>query len=138
MKRAEPGWLVLTLAAIAAGIGSFMPFYTFDGGVDLTVWSRSLFPTATLIAVFVVLIGLEALFVLLMGHEPRSPFLNLTWSQARLVGSGFAILLALAYLVQGRAGGSLGSGYIILSVSALGSYTGAVMARRAELARRRE
>jgi hypothetical protein len=138
MKRAEPGWLVLVLAGIAAGIGSFLPFYTYDGGVDLTVWNRSLFPTATLIPVFVVLIGLEALFVLLMGHEPRSPFLNLTWSQARLAGSAFAILLALAFLVQGRAGGNLGSGYAILSLSTLASYSGAVLARRAELGRRRE
>jgi hypothetical protein len=138
MKRAQPGWLVLALAGIAAAVGSFLPFYTFSGDLDLTVWNRSLFPTATLIPVVLFAIGLEALFVLLMGHEPRSPFLNFTWSQARLAGSAFAIVLALAYLVQGRAGASLGTGYIVLSLSSLATFAGAVMTRRAELAREPE
>jgi hypothetical protein len=138
MKRAEPGWLVLAIAGIAALIGSFLPFYTFGRGVELTVWNRSLFPTATLIPLLVFGIGLEGLFVLLMGYEPRSPFLSFTWSQARLAGTAFAIVLALSYLVQGRAGGSLGSGYVILSLSAVASFAGAVVTRRAELARGRE
>jgi hypothetical protein len=138
MKRAQPGWLVLALAAIAAAIGSFFPFYTFSANIELTVWSRNLFPTATLIPVLLVLIGLEALFVLVMGHEPRSPFLNFTWSQARLAGSSFAIVLALSFLVQGRAGADLGSGYLIVSLAALAAFAGAVMTRRAELARGRE
>jgi hypothetical protein len=138
MKRAQPGWLVLALAAIAAAIGSFLPFYTFSDSIELTVWSRNLFPTATLIPVLLVLIGLEALFVLVVGHEPRSPFLNFTWSQARLAGSSFAIVLALSFLVQGRAGADLGSGYLVLSLSTLGAFAGAVMTRRAELARGRE
>src|SRR5919106_582108 len=135
MKRAEPGWLVLALAGIAAAIGSFFPFYTFGNGVDLTVWNRSLFPTATLIPVLVFAIGLEGLFVLVTGHEPRSPFLSFTWSQARLAGTAFAIVLSLGYLVQGRAGGDLGSGYVVLSAASLASFVGAVMTRRAELAR---
>jgi hypothetical protein len=130
--------LVLALAGIAAAVGSFLPFYTFNGELDLTVWNRSLFPTATLIPVVIFAIGLEGLFVLLMGHEPRSPFLNFTWSQARLAGSAFAIVLALAYLVQGRAGASLGTGYIIVSLSSLATFAGAVMTRRAELAREPE
>ncbi|HYU40427.1 MAG TPA: hypothetical protein VEM59_11395 [Acidimicrobiia bacterium] len=138
MKRAEPGWLVLALAGIAAAIGSSLPFYTFGGDIELTVWHRTLFPTATLIPVLLFAFGLEALFVLLMGREPRSPFLNFTWSQARLAGSAFAIVLALCYLVQGRAGGSLGTGYLIMSLSALAAFGGAVLTRRAELARRPE
>jgi hypothetical protein len=138
MKRAEPGWSVLVLAGIAALIGSLLPFYTFGSGVELTVWNRSLFPTATLIPVLVFAIGLEGLFVLLMGYEPRSPFLSFTWSQARLAGTAFAIVLSLGYLVQGRAGGDLGSGYLIMSLSTLASFAGAVMTRRAELARGRE
>ena len=138
MKRAEPGWSVLALAGIAALIGSFLPFYEFGGGVELTVWNRGLFPTATLIPVLVFGIGLEGVFVLLMGHEPRSPFLSLTWSQARLAGTAFAIVLSLSYLVQARAGADLGSGYVIMSLSALASFAGAAMTRRAELARGRE
>ncbi|HEY3096469.1 MAG TPA: hypothetical protein VGK05_06495 [Acidimicrobiia bacterium] len=138
MKRAEPGWLVLALAGVAAAIGSSLPFYTFGGDIELTVWHRTLFPTATLIPLLIFAFGLEALFVLLMGREPRSPFLNFTWSQARLAGSAFAILLTLCYLVQGRAGGSLGTGYLILSLSALAAFGGAVLTRRAELARRPE
>ena len=138
MKRAQPGWLVLVLAAIAVAIGSFLPFYKFSNSIELTVWNRNLFPTATLIPVLVVLIGLEALFVLVVGHEPRSPFLNFTWSQARLAGSAFAIVLALSFLVQGRAGADLGSGYLVLSLSSLAAFAGAVMTRRAELARGRE
>ena len=135
MKRAEPGWLVLSLAGLAALLGSFLPFYTFSGGVDATVWSRGLFPTATLIPLLGFAIGLEALFVLLRGHEPRSPFLNFTWEQVRLAVGAVMILLALSYLVQDRAGGTLGVGYLVLSLSALATFVGGVMTRRVQLAR---
>ncbi|HKH26502.1 MAG TPA: hypothetical protein VKB11_05125 [Acidimicrobiia bacterium] len=135
MKRAEPGWLLLSLAGLAAVIGSFLPFYTFARGVDATVWSRGLFPTATLIPLLGFLIGAEALFVLLRGHELRSPLLNFTWEQVRLGAGAFMILLALSYLLQDRAGGSLGAGYIVLSLSALATFAGGVMTRRVQLAR---
>ncbi len=135
MKRAEPGWLVLALAGIAALIGSFLPFYTYASGVNVTVWSRGLFPTATLIPIFGFLLAIEAGFVLLMGYEPRSPFFNFTWEQVRLGTGAFMILLALSFLVQDRAGGSLGSGYIILSLAALMTFTGGVMTRRARIVR---
>jgi hypothetical protein len=135
MKRAEPGWFVLSLAGLAALLGSFLPFYTFSGGVDATVWSRGLFPTATLIPLLGFAVGLEALFVLLRGHEPRSPFLNFTWEQVRLAAGAVMILLALSYLVQDRAGGTLGVGYLVLSLSALATFGGGVMTRRVQLAR---
>ena len=135
MKRAEPGWLLLSLAGLAAVVGSFLPFYTFAQGVDATVWSRGLFPTAALIPLLGFLIGAEALFVLFRGHELRSPFLNFTWEQVRLGAGAFMILLALSYLLQDRAGGSLGMGYIVLSLSALATFAGGVMTRRVQLAR---
>ncbi len=135
MKRAEPGWLVLALAGIAALIGSFLPFYTYTSGVDVTVWSRGLFPTATLIPILGFLLAVEALFVLLMGYEPRSPFFNFTWEQLRIGTGAFMILLALCYLVQDRADGGIGSGYIILSLAALMTFTGGVMTRRAQIVR---
>jgi hypothetical protein len=135
MKRAEPGWLLLSLAGLAALLGSFLPFYTFARGVDATVWSRGLFPTAALIPLLGFLIGAEALFVLIRGHEPRSPFLNFTWEQVRLAVGAFMILLALSYLLQDRAGGTLGVGYLILSLSSLATFAGGVMTRRAQLAR---
>jgi hypothetical protein len=135
MKRAEPGWFVLTLAGFAALLGSFLPFYTYTAGVDVTVWSRGLFPTAALIPLLGLAIGLQALFVLILGHEPRSPFLNFTWEQVRLAAGAFMILLALSYLLQDRAGGSFGSGYLVLSLASLVTFAGGVMTRRAQLAR---
>jgi hypothetical protein len=135
MKRAEPGWFVLTLAGFAALLGSFLPFYTYTAGVDVTVWSRGLFPTAALIPLLGFVIGLQALFVLVVGHEPRSPFLNFTWQQVRLAAGAFMILLALSYLLQDRAGGSLGSGYLVLSLASLVTFAGGVMTRRTQLAR---
>src|SRR6266567_2237603 len=135
MKRAEPGWLVLLLAAVAAFIGSFLPFYSFPGGGHLTVWSRGLFPAAALIPVFVIALGLQALFVLLMGYEPRSPFQDFTWEQARLAGGALAVLLALTYIVQDHAGGHLGTGYYIVSLSAVATFAGGVITRRVQLAR---
>jgi hypothetical protein len=135
MKRAEPGWFVLTLAGFAALLGSFLPFYTYAEGVDVTVWSRGLFPTAALIPLLGFVIGLQALFVLIVGHEPRSPFLNFTWEQVRLAVGTIMILLALSYLLQDRAGGSLGSGYLVLSLASLVIFAGGVMTRRAQLAR---
>src|SRR2546430_1542882 len=135
MKRAEPGWLILSLAGLAALLGSFLPFYTYTRGVNVTVWSRGLFPTATLIPLLGAAMGVEALCVWIGGHEPRSPFLNFTWEQVRLAVGAFMILLALSYVVQDRAGGTLGIGYLVLSVSALATFAGGVMTRRAELAR---
>lgn len=135
MKRAGPGWLLLALAGLAAVIGAFLPFYTYADGIDVTVWSRGLFPTATLIPLLAVVVGVEAVFALLRGHEPRSPFLNFTWEQVRLAVGAFMILLALSYLLQDRAGGTLGIGYVLLAASALATFAGGVLTRRAQLAR---
>ncbi|HYV58702.1 MAG TPA: hypothetical protein VFA62_01410 [Acidimicrobiia bacterium] len=135
MKRAGPGWLLLALAGLAAVFGAFLPFYTYASGIHVTVWSRGLFPTAALIPLLGVAVGLEALFVLVRGHEPRSPFLNFTWEQARLAAGAFMIVLSLSYLVQDRAGGSLGIGFVLLSASSLATFAGGVLTRRAELAR---
>jgi hypothetical protein len=135
MKRAGPGWFLLFLVGLAALLGSFLPFYTYARGVEVTVWSRGLFPTAALIPVLGFAIALEALFVLVRGHEPRSPFLNFTWEQARIAVGAFMVLLALSYLVQDRAGGALGLGYLVLSLSALATFAGGIMTRRAQLAR---
>jgi hypothetical protein len=135
MKRAGPGWLLLALAGLAAAFGAFLPFYTYADGIDVTVWSRGLFPTATLIPLLGVAVGVEATIVLIRGDQPRSPFLNFTWEQVRLAVGAFMILLALSYLVQDRAGGTLGIGYALLSVSALVTFAGGVLTRRAQLAR---
>ena len=135
MKRAGPGWLLLVLAGLAAVFGAFLPFYTYADGIDVTVWSRGLFPTAALIPLLGVAVGVEALFVLIRGHEPRSPFLNFTWEQVRLAVGAFMILLVLSYLLHDRAGGSLGIGYALLAASALATFGGGVLTRRAELAR---
>jgi hypothetical protein len=45
------------------------------------------------------------------------------------------ILLTLSYLLQDRAGGSLGLGFALLSVSSLATFGGGVLTRRAQLAR---
>jgi hypothetical protein len=135
MKRAGPGWLLLVLAGLAAVFGAFLPFYTYANGIDVTVWSRGLFPTAALIPLLGVAVGVEAIFVLVRGHEPRSPFLNFTWEQVRLAVGAFMILLVLSYLLHDRAGGSLGIGYALLAASALATFGGGVLTRRAELAR---
>jgi hypothetical protein len=135
MKRARPVWLLLALAGLAAAFGAFLPFYTYAVGINVTVWSRGLFPTAALIPLFGVAVGLEAVFVLLRGREPRSPFFNFTWEQARLAAGAFMILLTLSYLLQDRAGGSLGLGYVLLAVSSLATFAGGVLTRRAQLAR---
>ena len=138
MKRAGPGWLLLALAGLAAAFGAFLPFYTYPNGIDVTVWSRGLFPTAALIPLVGVAVGAEAVFVLVRGHEPRSPFLNFTWEQVRLAAGAFMILLTLSYLLQDRAGGTLGTGYALLAVSALATFAGGVLTRRAQLARAAE
>src|SRR5215510_9261219 len=116
MKRAGPGWLLLALAGLAAVFGAFLPFYTYADGIGVAV-------------------GLEALFVLVRGNEPRSPFLNFSWEQVRLAVGAFMILLVLSYLLHDRAGGSLGIGYALLAASALATFGGGVLTRRAELAR---
>ena len=135
MKRARPGWLLLALAGLAAVFGAFLPFYTYANGIDVTVWSRGLFPTAALIPLLGFAVSIEAVVVLIRGHEPRSPFLNFTWEQVRLAVGAFMILLTLSYLLQDRAGGTLGLGYVLLSVSSLATFGGGVLTRRAQLAR---
>lgn len=135
MKRAGPGWFLLALAGLAAVFGAFLPFYTYADGIDVTVWSRGLFPTAALIPLLGAAIGIEAVFAIARGHEPRSPFLNFTWEQARLATGTFMILLSLSYLLQDRAGGTLGIGYALLAGSSLATFAGGVVTRRAQLAR---
>jgi hypothetical protein len=53
----------------------------------------------------------------------------------RLAVGAFMILLALSYLLQDRAGGTLGMGFLVLSLSSLSTFACGVLTRRVQLAR---
>jgi hypothetical protein len=134
MHRPDPGRLLTVGAGLLAIVGAVLPYYSFPSGATATVWSRGLFPTATIAVVLCVVLGIEAAAELAAGRGLPSPLLNFSWEQVRLVCGTFATVLALAYLVQGRAGADLGAGYSLVAAASVVLLAGGVLSRRRELA----
>jgi hypothetical protein len=133
MRAGTLGRLMILASGAVALVGSLLPFYRFDSGARLTVWQRGLFPTATLIAIVCILASLEIVVSILTGRQLPSPALSFTWEQINLAIGCFATVVTLAYLLQYRAGGRLGTGYFMLLGASLGTLTGAILSERARL-----
>ncbi|HKH26501.1 MAG TPA: hypothetical protein VKB11_05120 [Acidimicrobiia bacterium] len=131
-KNPTPGEIVVMAGAAVALIFSFLPFYKLEFGNftdNTSAWGSGLFPVATLIPIFAVIAGvLVALVRFANVQYPPGGFFGFTWSTLLLALTFFAAVLAVAFLVVDRpAGTSLGFGFWLLLVGAVGSLVGAVL-----------
>lgn len=126
-QQATPGRITVMVGGGATVIGSFLPFYTAPFGGDVSAWSKGLFPVATYIALFGLLLGAHAALVSFASTSlPDRPF-GFTWVQVHLVLGFFALLLAVGYLGTERGGLGLGIGFWLMLLGAVALFVGAII-----------
>jgi len=118
-------------AGVVALIFSFFNFYknTFtDNGIS--AWSSGLFPIATLMVIFVVIMAI-AVALPRFGNVglPDLPF-GFSWNQLHLILGFFAALYAIAFLVVSKGGLDFGIGFWFIFVACLAALVGAVLLQR--------
>ena len=132
-KSPTPGEITIMAAAVVAVIFSFFDFYTFDVGTfssSANVWSSGLFPVATLMVIFVFIMGLQiALTKFANLALPDRPF-GFTWEQIHLVLGFFAALYAVAYLLLSKGAASFGIGFWFILIACVAALVGAVLLMR--------
>ena len=129
-KNPTPGEIVVMAGAGAAFLFSFFPFYSGRGGVgNISAWGSGLFPVATLIVLFAVAAGvLVALVRFANVQYPPGGFLGFGWNQLLLGVTSFAAILAVAYLIVDKGPFyTLGFGFWLVIIGAIGTLVGAIM-----------
>jgi hypothetical protein len=117
--------LTIMIAGAVMLVGSFISFYS---GGSSSAWSRGLFPVATLLPLYGVIMGGEIALTRLAGVKLPERIGTLTWEQLHLALAFFSAVLALCFLITNNPG--LGGGVFIELVAAAGLVYGAVMLQK--------
>ena len=134
-NRPTPGEITILASGAVALIFSFFDFYTL-GDAGASVWSSGLFPLATLMAVFVMVMGLQVALARFTRLTLPSRPLGFTWEQVHLVLGFFATLYAVAFLLNDRGFGTdFGIGFWAILVASIASLVGAVLLGRERVGR---
>ena len=114
-------------------IFSFFDFYSYDtfaGSGSTSVWGTGLFPVATLMVFFVVIMALQvALTTFAHVSLPPRP-LGFTWEQVHLILGFFAIVNAVAWLLVSKGGASFGIGFWGVLIGCGAAFVGAVLLQK--------
>ena len=143
-KTVTPGELTIMASGAVALVFSFFDFYggpdvpevelptgrTLGGSTGLSAWSSGLFPVATLMVIFCVLMGLHvALTKFANVHVPET-VAGFTWTQIHLVLGFVAALYAIAFLIVKKGGGTdTKIGFWMIFLACIGALVGAVLLR---------
>jgi hypothetical protein len=77
---------------------SFFAFYSF-ASIDTSAWGSGLFPLATYVALFGLIVGGSVALTKFANVNMPEPILSFSWKQIRLALSIFAGLLMLGFLI---------------------------------------
>ncbi len=130
IKTPTPAAIVLMASGAVALLGSFLDFFG-AGGDSRSAWSNGfgLFPTATLMALFVVVSGVVIALTRFAGVQLPAQVAGFSWTQIHLVLGFFATLYALSYLVVKTGGLDREVGFWLVLVACIGSLVGAILLR---------
>lgn len=106
-------------------VGSFLNFYS---GGSSTAWSRFIFPVATLLPLYGVVMAGHIALTKFTGVKLPARIGTFTWEQIHLALAFFAALLALCFLMVNNPG--LAAGVLIEVLAAAGLVYGAVMLQK--------
>jgi hypothetical protein len=138
--KLSPANVVILAAGVVILIGSFMAFYKVSvagsGSVSVNAWDRGQFMIATLPALLGTFMALQVGLVAFGHIDMPNRLLGLTWDQVHLVLALQAALLMLSFLARTRPSATfdtiriettLGIGFWLMLVAAIGLVTGAFM-----------
>ncbi len=117
--------LTIMIAGAVMLVGSFISFYS---GGSSSAWSTGLFPVATLLPLYGVIMGGEIALTRLAGVHLPERIGTFTWEQLHLALAFFSAILALCFLITNNPG--LGGGVFIELLAAAGLVYGAVMLQK--------
>ena len=123
MEKQKPTTAELTIMIAGAVmlVGSFVSFYS---GGSSSAWSSGLFPIATLLPLYGVIMGGEIALTKFAGVKLPERIATFTWEQIHLALAIFAALIAVCFLITNNPG--LGAGVFIELVAAAGLVYGAI------------
>ncbi len=135
-KKLTPAEIVVLAAGAVVLVFSFLPFYKIGGGSfgafhvsskSVSAWSSGLFPVATLIPIFGVLMAAQVAVAKFTSAQLPARVLTFTWEQLLVALGFFAALLSVCYSVVDKGGADFGFGYYFVLIGAIGLAVGAVM-----------
>jgi len=118
-----PGEIVIMAAGGAMLVFSFLHF-----AGDTSAWGRGLFPIATLLPAYGVLMALQVVLTKFAGVKLPASVLGFTWEQVHLALGAMAALMAVGWLFTDYGDKQVGAWFEILGGIALA--VGAVMLQR--------
>ncbi|MGH8978487.1 MAG: hypothetical protein ACRDV7_10465, partial [Acidimicrobiia bacterium] len=130
-----PSGIVILVAAAVMALGSFLPFWELDipGGIgDTTAWTSRLFffPVTFLPVLCGVVMALHVGLTSFAGAPLTRRPLGFTWNQVHIFLGLQAAAMMIAFLVQERGIYTLGLGFYLMLIAALGLAIGALMRDR--------
>ncbi len=128
-KKLTPAEIVIVASGTVAVLFSFFPFYSV-GGHGPSAWSTGLFPVATLVPLFGLVMVAHILATRLGGARLPARLLDFTWEQIHVVLGVMAALLMVCYLIVNKGGASYGFGFFLLFLAAFGLAVGAFLLQR--------
>ncbi len=123
------GEIVIVAAGAVDLLFSFFPWYTL-GSNHVGAWGTTLFPLATLVPILGTLMMVQVLLDRLSVVALPSRVGDFTWEQLHLVAAVSAAVIVFCYLLVNRGGLSLGFGFYVDLLAAMGLVVGAVLIRR--------
>ena len=139
-KNPTPGEITVMAGAAVALIGSFLDFYSLDfagASDDRSTWSSGLFPVATLMVIFAVIIGVLVALTKFANMRLPDRIAGFTWDQIYLVLGFFAALYAVAYLLVDKGAYDYGIGFWLVLIGCIASFVGAILLQRERAGSRR-
>jgi hypothetical protein len=125
-KTLTPPDIVILASGAVAFVFSFLPFYSAHG-YTTSAWSTGLFPVATLVPIFGLLMAAHIIATRLLGAHLPERVLDFTWEQIHIVLGVMSALLMSCYLIVGKGGFSFGFGFFLAFLAAFGLAAGAFL-----------
>jgi hypothetical protein len=113
--------LAIMISGAVMLVGSFISFYS---GGSSSAWSSGLFPIATLLPLYGVIMGGEIALTKFAGVKLPERIGTFTWEQIHLAIAIFAVVIAVCFLTIKNPG--LGGGVFIELIASAGLLYGAI------------
>lgn len=141
--KLTPGEILIAAGALVTLIFSFFNFFSApsvsvnvggrsisSGGGGISAWGSALFPIATIIVIFCVVMGLQVVLTKVANVDLGPGIAGLSWTQVHLALGFFAFLDALAFLVVKKGGLGIGVGLIFILIGSGACLAGAILLGR--------
>ncbi len=127
--KPTPGEITIMAAGVVALIFSFFAFYKspVDGGGSVSAWGKGLFPVATLMVIFVVIMAVQIALTKFANVNLPERIAGFTWLQIHLILGFFAALYAVAWLIASNRGLDKGIGFWFILAACIAALVGAIL-----------